>query len=54
MAVAFDPADPASWPALPQPFLVHDFGGAQDYSTIVVGGVPPWSPADRPPLGGPR
>ncbi len=43
MAVTFDPADPASWPALPQPFLVHDFGGAQDYSTIIVGGVPPWS-----------
>ncbi len=43
MAVTFDPADPATWPALPQPFLVHDFGGAQDYSTIIVGGVPPWS-----------
>ena len=43
MYAAFDPADPASWPALPQPFLVHDFGGAQDYSTILVGGVAPWS-----------
>ena len=43
MSVAFDPADPASWPALPQPFLVHDYGGAQDYSTIIVGGVAPWS-----------
>ncbi len=36
-------SDPASWPTPPQPFLVHDFGGAQDYSTIMVGGVPPWS-----------